>query len=142
MATLYGAQMAKFRSANPPDKVNVQDFGGKLRVFNETVTLATQTTSDTIEVAKLPKGAIVLFGVLTATVSLGSSTLAIGVAGTTGKYRAAATFTATDTPTLFGVTANLGTPLAAEEIVFVTIAAASLPASGTLRVQLVYVENS
>jgi hypothetical protein len=64
--------------------------------------------------------------------------VAIGIAGTTGKYRAAAVFTATDTPTLFGVTSGLLAPLTAEEIVIITIAAASLPASGNLRTLLAY----
>jgi hypothetical protein len=64
--------------------------------------------------------------------------VAIGIAGATGKYRAAAAFTATDTPTLFGVGDAVGEALAGEEVVFLTIGAASLPASGTLRVMFVY----
>ena len=70
--------------------------------------------------------------------SLGCSTVAIGIAGTTGKYRAAATFTATNTPTLFGVTAGTGSGIATDEVVFLTIAAATLPSSGTLRVTVFY----
>ena len=138
MTIFYGAQMTKLRNTVPQDLPAVADVHGRVRVFNEKVTLASQTTSDTIEVAKLPKGARVLYGLLTSSVSLGSSTIAVGIAGTTGKYRAAATFTATDAPTTFGVTANVGEPLTAEEIVFLTIAAATLPASGTLRVTLFY----
>jgi len=102
------------------------------------VTLASQTTSDTIEIASLPKGSRVLYGVLTTDTSLGSSTVAIGIAGTTGKYRAAATFTATNTPTLFGVTAGIGSGIASDEIVIITIAAATMPSSGTLRVMIFY----
>ena len=138
MTVFYGAQMNKLRNTVPQDLPAVADVHGRVRVFNEKVTLASQTTSDTIEVAKLPKGARVLYGLLTSTVSLGSSTVAIGIGGTTGKYRAAATFTATDTPTAFGVTANIGEPLAAEEILFITIGAATLPGSGTLRVTVFY----
>jgi len=138
MTVFYGAQMTKLRNTAPQDLPAVADVHGRVRVFNEKVTLASQTTSDTIEVAKLPKGARLLYGLLTSSVSLGSSTVAVGIAGTTGKYRAAALFTATDTPTPFGVAANVGEPLAAEEIVFLTIAAASLPASGTLRVTIFY----
>ena len=142
MTVFYGTQMAKFRSTVPPALVDVADMGGKLRVFSETITLATQTTADTIEVARLPKGARVLYGVLVTTVILGTSTVAIGIAGTTGKYRTAATFTTADAPTLFGNTSVLGTALAAEEIVFITIGTASLPGSGTLRVMMVYAENN
>jgi hypothetical protein len=137
MAALNGLQMAKLK-ASPIDYPEVADVGGRLRVFNEKVTLASQTTSDTIAVARLPKGARVLYGVLHGDTSLGTATIAIGVAGVAGKYRAAATFTATNAPTLFGATAALGEPLAADEDVIVTVAVASLPASGTLRVQLVY----
>jgi len=138
MTVFYGAQMTKLRNTVPQDLPAVADVHGRVRVFNEKIALATQTTSDTIEVARLPKGARLLYGTLTTSVTLGSSTVAIGIAGTTGKYRAAATFTTTDTPTLFGVAANVGEALTAEEIVFITIGAASLPGSGTLRVMLFY----
>jgi hypothetical protein len=138
MATQYGLQMGRLRNTAPVDLPMAGDVHGRVRCFNEKVTLAAQPTSDIIEVARLPKGARVLYGILAASVSLGSSTLAIGVAGTATKYRAAAVFTAVDTPTLFGPAANIGEPLAAEEIVIVTIGAAALPASGTLRVLIFY----
>jgi hypothetical protein len=111
---------------------------GRVRVFNEKITLNGQAINDTIEVAKLPKGARLLYGILNSTVSLSTSQIAIGITGTTGKYRAAAVFTATDTPTPFGVTANVGEPLTVEEIVFITVTALALPVGGTLRVQLFY----
>jgi hypothetical protein len=137
MAALNGLQMAKLK-ASPVDYPEVADVGGRLRVFNEKITLAGQATTDTIAVARLPKGARVLYGVLTTDTSLGSSTIAIGVAGSTGKYRTAATFTATNTPTPFGNAAAVGEPLAADEEVIITIGAASLPGAGTLRVQMVF----
>ncbi len=138
MTVFYGAQMAKLRNTVPQDLPAVADVHGRVRCFNEKVTLAAQTTSDTIEVAKLPKGARVLYGIINTDTSLGSTTVAIGITGTTGKYRAAATFTATNTPTLFGVVAGVGEALTAEEIVFLTLAAATLPGSGILRVQIFY----
>lgn len=136
MTVFRGTQMTKVAA----DQVFDPGFvNGTVRCFVEQVTLNSQTTSDTIEVARLPKGAKVLFGVIETDTSLGTSTVAIGITSTTGKYRAAATFTATDTPTLFGVGAGLGTALTAEETVFITIGTASLPASGTLRVMFFYV---
>jgi hypothetical protein len=138
MATQYGLQMGRLRNTAPVDLPMAGDVHGRVRCFNEKVTLAAQPTSDIIEVARLPKGARVLYGILASSISLGSSTLAIGIAGTTGKYRAAAVFTAIDTPTLFGPAVNIGEPLANEEIVFLTIGAAALPASGTLRVLIFY----
>lgn len=138
MANFFGVQMAKLRNSSPVDYPPAADVHARVRVFNEKVALAAQASGDTIEVAKLPKGARVHFGILNSTVSLGSATVAVGVTGTAGKYRAAATFTATDSPTLFGVTANVGEALANEEIVILTIGTASLPGSGTLRVQIFY----
>lgn len=115
-------------------------YAARLKRLRGSFTLNTQTTSDTLVIGTLPTGATFAYGKLTSSVSLGSSTVAIGIAGSTGKYRAAATFTTADTPTDFGTAATVAsaTPLAAEEQVFVTIATASLPASGTLVVDLYY----
>jgi hypothetical protein len=115
--------------------------GGHVRVYQETITLAAQATTDTIVVALPTKGETFLYGVLTSTVSLGTSTIAIGITGTTGKYRAAATFTATDTPTMFGVTSAMSSKLTADETVFITIATAALPGSGTLVVEMYYAQT-
>ena len=114
--------------------------GARVKRFRATVNLATQTTSDTILLCNLPAGSTLLFGILNATVSLGTATIAIGISGTTGKYRAAAVFTATDTPTMFGPAAQVGASdpaLSADEPVILTIGTASLPASGTLVVDFV-----
>jgi len=140
MAILYADKATDVFNTNPPVKASPAAQGGRVRVVSDSVTMAAQTTSDTIVLfgGKLPVGAQVLYGVLTTTTSLGSAEIAIGVTGTTGKYRASAVFTATNTPTLFGVASNLLTPLTSEEQVFITIAAASLPGSGTLHVQLFY----
>ncbi|HEY4161991.1 MAG TPA: hypothetical protein VGM59_02935 [Dongiaceae bacterium] len=138
MATQYGTQMAKLRNTTPVDLPIVSDVHGRVRCFNEKVVLNAQPTTDTIEVARLPKGARVLFGLLNSTVSLGTSTISIGPASAAAKYRAAAVFTAVDTPTFFGPAAVAGEPVTAEEIVQITTATAALPSSGTLRVQIFY----
>lgn len=116
-------------------------YGGRLKRLRGSFTLNTQTTSDTLTIGNLPAGATFAFGVLTSSVSLATSTLAIGISGTTGKYRAAAVFTATDTPTPFGTAATVGASdpaLSAEEQVIATIGTASLPGSGTLVIDLYY----
>lgn len=138
MATQYGTQMGRLRNSLPVDLPMAGDIHGRVRVFNEKVVLASQPTTDIIEVARLPKGARVLYGLLDSTVSLGSATLAVGIAGTPAKYRAAAAFTAVDTPTLFGPAVAAGEALTAEEVVILTIATAALPATGTLRVMIFY----
>lgn len=118
--------------------------GGVLRRMRGTFTLSATavTTSDTLVIGTLPAGATFAFGVITASATMGASaTLAIGTTGATGKYRAAATFTAVDTPTMFGVNTAVGVAdpgLTAEEQVFITIAAASLPTAGTLVVDIYY----
>lgn len=116
-------------------------YQARLKRMRATFTLATQTTADTLVVGNLPVGAVFAFGKITSSVSLGTSTLAIGTTGATGKYRAAAVFTAVDTPTDFGPATQIGVSdagLSAEEQVFATIAAASLPASGTLVIDIYY----
>jgi hypothetical protein len=115
-------------------------YGARLKRLRSTITMASQTTSDTLLLGNLPAGATFAFGVLNTTATLGSTTLAIGVSGTAGKYRAAGTFTSADTPTFFGTAATAGaaSPLTAEESVIGTIAAANMPASGTLVVDLYY----
>jgi len=137
MAVLYGTYSAGLANtpATPADG-DVQ--GGRVRVLREKITLATQTTSDTIVLGVLPIGATFLYGMLTSSVSLGTSTISIGITGTTAKYRAAAVFTATDTPTPFGDDAAMLTKLTATETLFITIATASLPASGNLLVDIYY----
>jgi len=135
MATQYGTQTARLNAGTTPAPGFVD---GAVRVFNEEIALASQPTTDVIEVARLPKGAIPLFGVIETDTSLGTATVAIGVAGTTAKYRAAATFTAIDAPALFGAGAGIGGALADEETVIVTIGTAALPATGTLRVMFFY----
>lgn len=116
-------------------------YGGRLKRLRATVTLASQATTDTLQLGNLPAGAVFAFGVINTSASLGSSTLAIGISGATGKYRAAATFTSTDTPTMFGLAveeAASDAGLAAEQTVIGTIASAALPSSGTLVVDLFY----
>jgi hypothetical protein len=145
MAKQYGNYTAP-RGQTPVGQVDGSAQGGHVRVYREQITLASGvgTTADTIVVAYPSKGEQFLFGVLTSTVTLGTSTVAVGITGATGKYRAAAAFTAVDTPTLFGAgAAGLGGAgkLAGDEEVFLTIATANLPTSGTLTVDLYFAQT-
>lgn len=134
MTSFNATRMAEIAAGKLPE---VRHVFGRLKVFNEKVTLAAQAAGDTINVARLPAGFVPLYGMLVTDTSLGSATVSVGVAGSTGKYRAAAVFTATDTPTPFGKAAALGEPLASEETVFLTVGVAALPAAGTLRVMFI-----
>lgn len=116
-------------------------YGARVKRMRATFTMAAQTTSDTLVVGTLPTGATFAFGIVTASATLATSTLAIGITGATGKYRAAAVLTAVDTPAFFGTAATSGAAdpaLSAEETVFCTIATATLPAAGTVVVDLFY----
>lgn len=114
-------------------KVDVLQQGGRLKVFECTITLASQADGDDIELFDLPAGFKFSHGMLHGSATLGSSTIAIGITGTLGKYRAAATHTAT-VPTLFGATSVA--KLTAKERVRLTNTTAALPASGTLKIAI------
>ncbi len=90
--------------------------------------------------AAIPKGARITSIRMMTSATLGSSTIAIGIAGTAGKYRAAATFTTTDTWTEIGSATTLFDELTAEEQLIMTVAAASLPSSGRLLFDITYVD--
>ena len=135
MATTNSPEYAGY-VATPPVLQAPGKWYGRLRGFEAVVALAGQASGDDINLFVLPQGFRPVFGVIQTTTSLGSATASIGVAGATGKYRAAATFTAIETPTLFGVTAGVSAVLEAAETVKLTIGTAALPGSGTLLVRL------
>ena len=117
-------------------------YQARLKRLRATFTYASQATTDTLVIGNLPAGSTFAYGLITTSVSMSTSTLAIGITGTTGKYKAAGSaITATDTPTLFGIATIAGATdpaLSAEEQVIGTIGTAALPASGTLVVDIFY----
>lgn len=138
MTTTYAAEVSG-QYDTPATASNGGVQGGRLRRFRATITLASQAAGDDIVLANVPAGHTFAYGVINASATLGASaTVAIGVAGATGKYRTAAVFTAA-APTLFGnVAAVDDEPLAAGETVLMTVAVAALPSSGTCTVDLFY----
>lgn len=125
-------------------------FGGRMRRYRAILTLAAQDGVSIDLGMRIPPGHVFAFGVLSGSVSLGSSTLAIGISGATGKYRAAATHTAT-TATMFGVSAAVAatthtsseigsSPLGegTNEDILATVATAALPGSGTLVIDMYF----
>ena len=138
MATTYANEVAGF-GMTPETKTDGGIHGGRLRRFRASFTMAAQASGDTITLARIPAGYRFAFGIINASATMGASaTVAIGVAGATGKYRTAAVFTAA-APTLFGnSTAADDDALTAEETVLLTVAVAALPGSGTGYVDLYY----
>lgn len=138
MTVFYSSELANY-TALPVVKTASAGYAARLVRFRATIALASQTTSDTIVVAVVPAGYAFAFGIHTTDTSLGSSTVAIGITGTTGKYRTAAVFTATNTPTLFGNAAAVDDDaLTADSTIFITIAAATMPASGIYVVDMFF----
>ena len=109
--------------------------GAPLKCFRVEVPLAAQAAADIINLLTLPRGYRFAYGVMVASVGLGAAaTVAIGVAGTPAKYRAAAIMNNADTPTLFGTQAAAAEAEGAEKDIIATVGAAALPGAGTLTV--------
>ena len=137
MAVLYGAYTAP-RSSTPQGQVDGSLQGGHVRLYREKIALSAQTVADTIIVALPSAGETFISGTLTSDVSLGTAQISVGVASSTAKYKALAVHTTVDTPVSFAKAASQSAKLTTDEIVFITIATASLPASGTLIVDLYF----
>lgn len=145
MADLYSLETAGVDS-RPQVKPSAGAYGARFRRYRATITLAAQATTDNILLAVLPAGSIYSgLNTLLASVSLGAAVIAIGtskVHATNGQLRAAGTFTAVDTPTLFGTAATASAAaLSADTRVYLTIDTAALPGAGTLVVDL-YATNA
>jgi hypothetical protein len=124
------------------DFIPVALMGGKVRAAVAEFTLATDVAGTYTAPIRLPRGARPLALLLNSSVSLGSSTVAVGIAGTVGKYRAAAVFTTADQLVISALNAPFGAELLADEQIIITTAVASLPASGRLMIAFLYVDNS
>lgn len=140
MATFYATSATDVFNTNPPVKASPAMQGGRVRVLSDSITYASQASGSTLVFGGglIPKGARVLYGLMTTSASTGSATVSVGITGTTAKYKALAAYTTADVPLIFGVTAGL-TETTAEEQIIVTTGGASLPASGTLTVSIYYV---
>ena len=154
MPTYYSQEMRGVADV-PRNLVGNEALGGRMRLFRATINLdtpalnstssgtsITSSGSDPVVLARVPAGYRFAGGEIVTSVSLGTSTIAIGIAGAVDRYRAAATFTAVNTPTNFGTAAAFAAaPLAAEEEIILTTAVAALPntAGARLVVDLYFV---
>lgn len=134
MASFKTAIAAAIDNGRLPD---VREIAGRLKEFRTRIDLAAQAVvgvGEFIELFDLPAGFVPHYGLLASSVTLATSTAAIGIAGTPGKYRAAAVFTTPDAPVLFGVVANLQRVTLQRERILLTVGTAALPAAGILNV--------
>lgn len=139
MADLFSTETTGYLS-KPMSKPSAPAYGARRRRYRATIALATQTTADNIFLCRLPAGCVYEISHLTSTVSLGAAVIAIGtskVHASNGQLRAAAVHTAVETPTPFGlVSAISGAALTGDTDIYLTTATASLPASGTLVIDI------
>jgi hypothetical protein len=105
------------------------------------VHLAAQAIGDRLMLPRVPKGARGVHFRITPSVALGGvATIAIGIAGNVGKYRAAAIKNDARRNRV-AKAAMLAAELAADEDPFLTVAAAALPGAGTLVVETIYSDD-
>ena len=121
--------------------INTSVVDGKTKAYQATIDLNSQASGDTIVIAKALQGEKFVSGVITSDTSLGSATIKIGNIDDDDKYKADAVFTATDTPTLFG-NAEAMKALEDDEEIFITVGTAALPASGKLKVSMLFSVNN
>jgi hypothetical protein len=137
MANTKNALATLIDAGNLPGIIDVL---GKLNAIVMPIVFASQASGDTIELGDLPPGWRTLAGLINGDTSTATATLALGISGTAGKYRAAAVFTAINAPALFGVFAGQ-TRLAAKERVIATVGTAALPAAGTMSITFIGVKG-
>lgn len=112
--------------------------GGTLRRFHYDIPLTGQAAGDVVNLGKKPRNFRFMYGLANSDTDLGASaTIAVGVVGTPGKYRAAATHRTTDTPAIFGTRAAAAGTEIEEEDLILTVGAAALPGSGNLSIEIV-----
>lgn len=131
MARTYSDETTGKLGVKGGEKIVGNAYNSKLKRIRATIQYDGQAAGDDIVLGDLPVGAVFAYGVITASATAGASaTIAIGKDGATGKYRTAATFTAANTPTLFGNAAAIDdAPLTTSERIIATIAVAALPTS-------------
>lgn len=139
MAQTFSNELAPTQTSPAGVPSATQGYGARIHRYRASITLAAQASADTVVLANIPAGQCFVRGDVTSSVSLGTATVAVGNATTPAKYKAAAVFTAVDTPTPFGGAAAIAAqPSTAQEQVILTVGTAALPGAGTLVVDLYF----
>lgn len=124
---------------NPAKKMDGRRVGGKMRRILATFDMASQASGSFLVIGRRPQGSVFAGLRLTTDTSLGTATVSAGTAASAARDKAAATFTATDTPTTYGkASAFAADALTADEIVGLTTGTAALPSSGILIAEYFY----
>lgn len=132
-------------TSTPPKRADARQVNAKKRLIVASKQVLADAAGDTISLGKVPANAMITKIELLTDTSFGATaTIAVGIAGASGKYVAARTFTVTDVPTVIGPKASTvaAGPLAAEEEIIVTVAAAALPVGAVAHFIIEYVTNN
>lgn len=115
-------------TVNPPVKADGRQVNARNRIHICSKHAVDLAAGDRMFLCRKPAGQKITNIRVCTDTSFGSSTIAIGVTGTSGKYVAARTFTTpTDAPTSIGPKAStLDDDPGAEEDIWLTVAAATL----------------
>ena len=114
-------------------------YGARQKVFRATVQFASQASGSLFVLANAPTGHTFSHGLITVSASTSTATISVGTAASAAKYSAAAAYTTTDTPVLFGKAAAInGGAYTAEEQIIATVGTAALPASGYAVIELFF----
>lgn len=138
MARTYSAETNSDIGASGPPVVlaDASQRGFKSHKVFATITMASQASGDDIVLGRVRKGMRFVGATVIASATLATATIALGIVGSTAKYKAAAVFTAVDTPTPYGKASAIGVAETADALLLLTIGTAALPAAGTLVVIL------
>jgi len=152
MATVYSVQKTKWSQNNPTERINPNEYAGRVRIAYALYEASSLSAGDVMEMFNLPNGARILEGTLTHDALGSSTTLSVGhaayknAAGTTvaldvDEYFAAAASTSITTVAV-AATAALGRNSevdANQDGILVTIVLAGAAATGTIELQMLYV---
>jgi hypothetical protein len=146
MANQSSIEYAAYAGTSPQVQPDSALQNGKIRCLQATfnLALAAQANGDVLTLGQIPANGRVKSIKMTSSVTLATSTVAIGIAGTIAKYRAAAVFTTVDIPTIVGpgAVAKAAAANAVAETLIATVAVAALPAAGTLIFEIEYVTRN
>lgn len=135
--TAYGVNNTVLQSPSPSTILEYGKVEGKLAVTMDKVTAAAQYDDGSIFVmgAKIPKGAIPLFGIMRFT-GKSTATLKIGSSGNDDLWGSCSAIATTPTQVFFPTASN--TALTADTQIQILTAAAAVVTSEVLEVVLVY----
>jgi hypothetical protein len=129
----------------PPLRADGRQVNAKKRVLVCSMTAVAAQIADDLVLGELPANALITDIKILTDTTLGSTTIAIGISGNTGKYVAARTYTTPlNAPTSIGPKPAVlaAGPVTAKETLLCTFAAAALAGTEVISFIIEYVTNN